>query len=694
MEDDRHASEESQDSGTPEAGKGRDQANAFLKQLIAFPGSQSVGPLSLVPGLMRGSVAQSDPVSSVAATAGEPVTSIVEQAASVLDEEMAKGVLAARGGARQTPGGSDATLPAVRQMHEIVDTLATLLPGLQGRPGGGAAGHGVATGGSAGGEAEPLARVSPPTSVKPGDHATITMMLRNSESRPVRLVPVATDLLGSHGGRIPNARIEISPSEVALEPQDQTQLTLSVAIPGEAPAGRYSGLLVVTGLDYLIALITMEVADPEAGSGGPQTQTSVPDGKPTGGTGSAAGSVTSPNAGHATANLHALKGGAGHAAGPRQEANQTSAVSTGRMMQEAIRLTEDGELGNSDAIRLLDGPHRPDEVKAVLSRFDRALTREARSKLVLEAFAPLPEGVDNQRYEPIFDRYPISGRTYTTESGTVVLNELRYYNGEIVQLFGECPHVAQVQEDLAGSGYRPLVVRQSDGRESAIAQLWAQQFSDTSILPYDAAFLIVAAVPDDAPADRAWLAAHENGATSVLSVLDGGFDAANAVYENRTRLFLVRLLDSTRIAIEVGRERMGTDKRPGTVELERDGRRRSFSVKDGAGNPVATIDFVVADDPDACLPELAAAAETAGIALRALPEGTEYVFPCAARIGDGPVVHWQWRTDQLPRVQHVEPDTATLDSRSEEGEILLRWGFEPRRLGYIPNVRGAVTGLM
>lgn len=28
-----------------------------------------------------------------------------------------------------------------------------------------------------------------------------------------------------------------------------------------------------------------------------------------------------------------------------------------------------------------------------------------------------------------------------------------------------------------------------------------------------------------------------------------------------------------------------------------------------------------------------------------------------------------------------------------EGEILIRWGFKPKVLGYIPNVRGAVTGV-
>ena len=79
------------------------------------------------------------------------------------------------------------------------------------------------------------------------------------------------------------------------------------------------------------------------------------------------------------------------------------AIRNNAMMQEAIKLAKDGELGNSDAIRLLQIPHRPEDVKDVLATFEKQLTREAKSKLTLEAFAPLPDHVDNQRYEPIFD---------------------------------------------------------------------------------------------------------------------------------------------------------------------------------------------------------------------------------------------------------------------------------------------------
>ncbi len=47
-----------------------------------------------------------------------------------------------------------------------------------------------------------------------------------------------------------------------------------------------------------------------------------------------------------------------------------------RMMQEAVSLAKDGELGNSDAIRLLQIPHSPDDVvRDVLAKFDKAVRR-------------------------------------------------------------------------------------------------------------------------------------------------------------------------------------------------------------------------------------------------------------------------------------------------------------------------------
>ena len=141
-----------------------------------------------------------------------------------------------------------------------------------------------------------------------------------------------------------------------------------------------------------------------------------------------------------------------------------TSIHSGAVIDEAARLAGDGEIGNSDAIRLLQLPHTPEDLHRVLERFDAQLTPEARSKLTLAALVPLPEHVSNQRFEPIFDRYRITGKTYTTASGTTVPNEIQYYNGEMVQVCGDCLNPELVRDVLAGSGYQPMILNYRDGR--------------------------------------------------------------------------------------------------------------------------------------------------------------------------------------------------------------------------------------
>jgi hypothetical protein len=232
------------------------EASAFLRRLIPFPGSETLSPLSLLPMPAQSGTVQSNPVKATAGVVGEQAASIVSQAASILDEEMARGVLAARSAGTTAPyGRSDASTPALRQMHEFVDNVAGLWPSLQG-----AAAQRPAAYQTAASDTDPLSEVRPQATVKPGQRATISMTLRNSESRAVQLTPAATDLLGSRSGRIPCSLLEFTPSALTLEPQEQRDLAIATNVPADAAPGCYSGLLVVRGLDYLRALITIEVA--------------------------------------------------------------------------------------------------------------------------------------------------------------------------------------------------------------------------------------------------------------------------------------------------------------------------------------------------------------------------------------------------------------------------------------------------
>ncbi|MGY4446955.1 cytochrome P450 [Bradyrhizobium sp. i1.3.1] len=331
--------------------------------------------------------------------------------------------------------------------------------------------------------------------------------------------------------------------------------------------------------------------------------------------------------------------------------------------------------------------------KKVLRTFEQQLSREAKSKLTLDAFVPPPSDIDNERYEPLFDKYIITGKTYTTASGAVVPNELQYYNGQMVHLYGECSNVPLVNAALAGSGYRPIILKYADGRHAAVAQLWSNKFTDTSIRPYAAMFIVVAAVADNAPESHASLRAASNGSSSVLVMLDGSFDPAMAVYENEARMYMFRLLDTTQVAIDVGRERMGTDKRPGTIDMACIGRRLHLSIKDQHRRGVVQGDLALTGDPTAYESVVAQAAKTAGVTLQALPRGAECVYPAVARIGQGSVVCWQWRSDVAPRLQPVMPGSLHFDRSSEEGRTLLAWGFTPKVLGFFPKVRGVITGL-
>jgi geranylgeranyl diphosphate synthase type II len=234
-----------------------DEAAGFHRRLIPFPGAEVMAPLSLLPLPARPGATPSNPLGAVMPDiVGDQAASIVSQAASILDEEMAKGVLAARRSASNAPYGSgDAGNPVWRQVHDFVDNIAAIWPSLQTPTEARSVPSPAASTG-----ADPLAELRPRAAVRPGQRATISMTVCNSESRSVRLVAAVTDLLGSRGGRIASSLLECTPSEFSLEPREKRDLTIAMVVPTEAAPGCYSGLLVVKGVDYLRALLTIDVS--------------------------------------------------------------------------------------------------------------------------------------------------------------------------------------------------------------------------------------------------------------------------------------------------------------------------------------------------------------------------------------------------------------------------------------------------
>ncbi len=170
---------------------------------------------------------------------------------------MAKGVLAARG-ASTTPRErkTDQIGTVLRQVHDVIDNVARIWPSVQGfaagRPGNVAAP-------ANNGDDDALPTLKPASVLHPGERGTISMLLRNKEDHAVRLTPISTDLISGTGGRISSQLVEFVPGDVRLEPGEQKEMQGRIAVPVETASGRYSGLLVVGGVDYLRALLTIQV---------------------------------------------------------------------------------------------------------------------------------------------------------------------------------------------------------------------------------------------------------------------------------------------------------------------------------------------------------------------------------------------------------------------------------------------------
>lgn len=230
------------------------EAVNFVRRLIPFPGTESL-PLASPLRSAGGSTALQDQVGKVVTpNAVQQASAIVSQAASILDEEMARGVVAASKAGPYAPApAAGAGNPLLHQVHEVINQIAAALPGLAESQRREAPSYGPAAS-----DVDPPAELRP-TTVKAGERGMISMTLCNSESRPVRLVSAATDLLGSRSGSIPCSVLEFTPSELKLDPQEKMDVAIALTVPAGTAPGWYSGLFVARGVDYLRALITIEV---------------------------------------------------------------------------------------------------------------------------------------------------------------------------------------------------------------------------------------------------------------------------------------------------------------------------------------------------------------------------------------------------------------------------------------------------
>lgn len=195
---------------------------------------------------------------------------VVQQAASILEEEIAAGIRVAKDiegrflkveelRARKP----DEVVQRFRNdAHEVLDILMDLVQGAAK-----AAGDltqravSVRTGERpATPRTSDLPTLTMPGPVGAGQSAETCLTVENdSDNATAEFSFRATDFLSPEGERIPAGQVSFAPELITMAPRSKESISIRVTVPEGTPAGVYSGLLQATRLQQLRSLLVIEV---------------------------------------------------------------------------------------------------------------------------------------------------------------------------------------------------------------------------------------------------------------------------------------------------------------------------------------------------------------------------------------------------------------------------------------------------
>jgi hypothetical protein len=225
-----------------------------VRSIVPIPGLPSRGPAP-APGVTAGA-GSVGPLGAI--------TGIVEQAAAVLASARPGGNAgsAARSGS-MAPTQSILTSQLQEQVNGLVEQVVALAV----RP------TGLETAAPASsmfpGQAppfdaadvivEPAPVLSPPGPVAPGGAAHTKISLVNEDKQPAQIVFFSTSLIGEDGDHIPAEWVSFQPRELTLSPGKSGEVIVRVVVPWQTRCGIYSGLIRASKLDYLHAVLVVQV---------------------------------------------------------------------------------------------------------------------------------------------------------------------------------------------------------------------------------------------------------------------------------------------------------------------------------------------------------------------------------------------------------------------------------------------------
>lgn len=208
----------------------------------------------------------------------EATSRIVRQAASILEEEIAAGVVAAKMvekkfvdvDALRAGDPSEVIQRFRRDTHEVVDIFLDLAH-VATRSLGDVASRAVrlapgwttsyVTPKPSPDAAPPTPTLTMPVPVSPGSSSEVVMNVENDTNAAVEAFEFhGTDLIDEEGHRIPANKVTFSRDSFSVGPHQTEKVAIRVAVPKGTPAGLYSGLIQASRVKSLKAILVVEIA--------------------------------------------------------------------------------------------------------------------------------------------------------------------------------------------------------------------------------------------------------------------------------------------------------------------------------------------------------------------------------------------------------------------------------------------------
>ncbi len=202
----------------------------------------------------------------------ETTNKVVQQAASILEAEIAQGVKIVQQTENRLPQMEkfrsekpDEVMQRFRRdAHEVVDIFIDVVGAtLKAAPNMADAnflrvGNVAVKPTQAAQTQRPIITASAP--VKAGESAEIEVSFENSRQTETEEFSLySTDLISANGERLPSGLVKFTPAKLKILPQQTIQATVTIAVPEETSAGTYSGLVLASNNSELRSEIIIKV---------------------------------------------------------------------------------------------------------------------------------------------------------------------------------------------------------------------------------------------------------------------------------------------------------------------------------------------------------------------------------------------------------------------------------------------------